>query len=205
MPTFSIIVPVYKTEKYLNKCVSSILQQSYTDFELILVDDGSPDNCPQMCDNYQKQDPRIKVLHKQNGGVSSARNFGLTAATGEFIWFVDSDDCIESFSLQQLYDVQKEQKADLYVFNNGAVHELSSNNINEFFEKYYFTYVLGFEPWNKLYKRDIIQSYNLQFDTQETIGEDLLFNVNYYKAVFEGGAERYFFFLAETTINMLTV
>ena len=205
MPTFSIIVPVYKTEKYLDKCVSSILQQSYTDFELILVDDGSPDNCPQMCDSYQKQDDRIKVLHKENGGVSSARNFGMAVATGEHIWFVDSDDYIEPFSLQQLYEAQKAQQADLYVFNNGSVHELSSNSINEFFEKYYFTYILGFGPWNKLYKRKIVQSNHLHFDTQETIGEDLLFNIEYYKAIFSGGAERSFFSLAETTINMLIV
>lgn len=193
MHTFSIIVPVYKTEKYLDKCVSSILQQSYTDFELILVDDGSPDNCPQMCDNYQKQDHRVRVLHKSNGGVSSARNLGMTVATGEYIWFVDSDDYIEPFSLQQLYEAQKEQKADMYVFNNGSIHGLSSNNINEFFEKYYFTYILGFEPWNKLYKRDMIQSQNLQFDTQETIGEDLLFNINYYKCIFKESRNSVFF------------
>lgn len=205
MPLFSIIVPVYKTEQYLDKCISSILRQSYTDFELILVDDGSPDNCPQMCDNYQKQDDRIKVLHKENGGVSSARNLGMSIATGEYILFVDSDDYIEPFSLQQLYEAQKEQQADLYVFNNGSVHELSSNNINEFFEKYYFTYILGFGPWNKLYKRKIVQSNHLCFDTQETIGEDLLFNIEYYKAIFFGGAERSFFSLAETTINMLIV
>lgn len=193
MPLFSIIVPVYKTEKYLDKCVSSILQQSYMDFELILVDDGSPDSCPQMCDNYQMQDYRVKVLHKKNGGVSSARNLGMSIATGEYIWFVDSDDYIEPFSLQQLYEVQKEHNADMYVFNNGSVHELSSTNINEFFEKHYFTYNLGFDPWNKLYKRNIIQSNHLCFDTQETIGEDLLFNVEYYKAIFRRGGKSFFF------------
>lgn len=192
MPLFSIIVPVYKTEQYLDKCVSSILRQSYTDFELILVDDGSPDNCPQKCDNYQKQDDRVKVLHKENGGVSSARNLGMTVATGEYIWFVDSDDYIEPFSLQQLYEAQKEQQADMYVFNNGSAHELSSNDINEFFEKYYFTYILGFGPWNKLYKREIVQSNYLCFDTQETIGEDLLFNIEYYKAIFLEGGKVYF-------------
>ena len=202
MPLFSIIVPVYKTEKYLDKCILSILKQSYKDFELILVDDGSPDNCPIICDEYKKKDKRIKVLHKENGGVSSARNAGLTVAEGEYIWFIDSDDYIETFSLQQLYEAQKEQKADLYVFNNGSIHEMSIGNIDEFLEKYYFTYILGFGPWNKLYKRNVISSNNLKFDTQETIGEDLLFNVNYYKAIFVGGA-RSFFSLAETTIIML--
>ncbi len=80
MPTFSIIVPVYKTEKYLEKCIDSILKQTYEDFELILVDDGSPDKCPFICDEYNKKDSRIKVLHKKNGGVSSARNQGLCMA-----------------------------------------------------------------------------------------------------------------------------
>ena len=193
MPLFSIIVPVYKTEQYLEKCIQSILEQNYNNFELILVDDGSPDRCPQICDAYQKRDDRIKVFHKTNGGVSSARNLGLKVATGKYIWFVDSDDYIEKFSLQQLYENQKEQLADMYIFNNGSIHELSSADINDFFKKYYFTYVVGFGPWNKIYKREIIMSNSLCFDTEETIGEDLLFNIDYYKAVFNGGGENLFF------------
>ena len=118
MPLFSIIVPVYKTEQYLEKCIQSILEQNYNNFELILVDDGSPDRCPQICDAYQKRDARIKVFHKTNGGVSSARNLGLKVATGKYIWFVDSDDYIEEFSLQQLYENQKEQSADMYIFQS---------------------------------------------------------------------------------------
>lgn len=195
MPLFSIIVPVYKTEQYLDKCILSILQQSYTDFELILVDDGSPDKCPQICDNYRERDNRIKVLHKENGGVSSARNLGMTIATGEYIWFIDSDDYIEPFSLQQLYEAQKKEQADMYIFNNSDVHELEATNINEFFEKYYFTYVLRFAPWNKLYKRNVILLHNLQFDTQETVGEDLLFNIDYYKAIFGSGSGKVICFL----------
>ena len=97
MPIFSIIVPVYNTEQFLDKCVSSILAQTYNDFELILVDDGSPDNCSQICDKYAQSDSRIKVIHKKNSGVSSARNLGISVARGTYIWFVDSDDYIEPF------------------------------------------------------------------------------------------------------------
>lgn len=193
MPTFSIIVPVYNTEQFLDKCVSSILAQTYNDFELILVDDGSTDNSPNMCDIYAEKDFRIKVIHKKNGGVSSARNCGIDAAKGTYIWFVDSDDYIEPFSLQRLFEVQNSHNAELYVFNNRSVCELSTENINDFFRKYYFTYALGFEPWNKLYKRDIIKANNLQFDTQEKIGEDLLFNINYYKAIFSSGVKDIYF------------
>ena len=91
-PLISVVVPVYKVEKYLMQCVDSILNQSFTDFELILVDDGSPDSCPIICDEYAKQDKRIKVIHKQNGGLSSARNAGIDGAIGRYVIFIDSDD-----------------------------------------------------------------------------------------------------------------
>ena len=90
MPEFSIIVPIYRVEKYLNKCVDSVLCQTFDDFELILVDDGSPDRCGQICDSYANADSRIKVVHKNNGGLSSARNTGLDIATGKYIIFLDS-------------------------------------------------------------------------------------------------------------------
>ena len=94
-PCLSIIVPVYKSEKYLDNCIRSIIDQNYKDWELILVDDGSPDKCPQICDKYSKNDDRIKVLHIENGGQSKARNMGIDEAKGTFITFVDSDDDIE--------------------------------------------------------------------------------------------------------------
>ena len=94
MRTISVIVPVYKVEPYINHCVDSILAQTYRDFELILVDDGSPDNCGKICDEYAKKDSRVKVIHKVNGGVSSARNMGLDNAKGEWITFIDADDYV---------------------------------------------------------------------------------------------------------------
>ncbi len=109
----SVIVPVYKVEKYLPRCVDSILAQTYKDLEIILVDDGSPDNCGEICDEYALKDSRIKVIHKQNGGQSDARNVGIEAATGEYISFVDSDDFIEPEMLMTMYRLQQEQNSDV--------------------------------------------------------------------------------------------
>lgn len=95
-PKVSIIVPIYNMEKYLGRCIDSILVQTHTNIEVILVDDGSTDSSPQVCDDYAKRDPRIKVIHKSNGGLSSARNAGLDIATGDYIGFVDSDDYIST-------------------------------------------------------------------------------------------------------------
>lgn len=92
LPLISVIVPVYKVEPYLDRCVQSIVSQTYDRLEILLIDDGSPDRCPEMCDEWAKRDPRIRVIHKVNGGVSSARNEGLRAATGAWLSFVDSDD-----------------------------------------------------------------------------------------------------------------
>lgn len=107
MPEISVIVPVYKVEPYLDRCVRSILNQTFTDFELILVDDGSPDQCPQMCDEWAKKDERIRVIHKENGGASAARNAGLDAACGRYIEFIDSDDWVDCEIMEYLYTLLK--------------------------------------------------------------------------------------------------
>ena len=104
MPQISIIVPIYNVEKYLNRCVDSILNQTFTNFECILVDDGSPDRCPQICDEYAKKDKRIRVIHKPNGGLSDARNAGIEVAQGEYLSFIDSDDWIHPQMLEILYE-----------------------------------------------------------------------------------------------------
>ena len=113
MSTVSIIVPVYKVEDYIRECLDSILAQTYPYFELILVDDGSPDNCGRICDDYAKGDNRIKVVHKVNGGISSARNAGLEVAKGEWIMHVDGDDWIESDMIESLIEAAKATEADL--------------------------------------------------------------------------------------------
>lgn len=111
--TLSIIVPVYKVEKYLRRCVDSILNQTFSDFELILVDDGSPDNCGAICDEYAAKDDRIAVIHKANGGLSSARNAGLDIAQGDYIGFVDSDDHIHPRMYEILVETMEREKTDL--------------------------------------------------------------------------------------------
>ena len=108
----SIIVPIYKVEKYLEKCIESILAQTYKNIELILVDDGSPDNCPSICDRYAKKDSRVIVIHKQNGGLSDARNMGLNIAKGDFISFIDSDDFVSDDFCELLLGAIIRENAD---------------------------------------------------------------------------------------------
>lgn len=116
MPTFSVIVPVYKVEPYLDECIQSILNQTYKDFELILVDDGSPDKCPHICDSYAALDNRVKVIHKPNGGVTSARNEGIQIATGEYLAFVDGDDFIGETLLEKVFTVISEHHVEVVAF-----------------------------------------------------------------------------------------
>ena len=112
-PLISVIVPVYNVEKHLDRCVESIVNQTYTNLEIILVDDGSPDNCPAMCDAWAEKDNRIKVIHKENGGLSSARNAGLDVMTGEYVYFIDSDDYINEITISTLYNLINEYNADM--------------------------------------------------------------------------------------------
>ena len=119
----SVIVPVYKVEKYLNKCVDSIINQTLEDIEIILVDDGSPDNCGKICDDYAQKDNRIVVIHKTNGGLSDARNAGLEVARGEYIGFVDSDDYIAPEMISLLYGVCKKNSTDIAGCDLAYVYE----------------------------------------------------------------------------------
>lgn len=112
-PKLSIIVPVFRVEQFLNKCVDSILNQTYRNLEVILVDDGSTDNCPRICDEYSQADPRVRVIHKKNGGLCSARNAGLDIATGEYVTFVDSDDWIEPDAYAEMIRISLDYRADI--------------------------------------------------------------------------------------------
>ena len=122
-PKISIIVPVYKVEPYIHKCIDSILNQTFKEFELILVDDGSPDNCGNICDEYAKKDNRVRVIHKENGGISSARNIGLDVSNGEYIGFVDSDDYIKLDMYERLYNSCKVNNADISIIGTIEVDE----------------------------------------------------------------------------------
>ena len=111
----SVIVPIYKLEQYLEECVDSLIEQTYKNIEIILVDDGSPDNCGAICDRYAEQDDRIQVIHKKNGGLSDARNAGLDIASGEYVLFIDSDDNVSVDMVEELYGAIKKQNADISV------------------------------------------------------------------------------------------
>ena len=166
----SVIVPVYKSEKYLDKCVESIVDQTYKNLEIILVDDGSPDNCPQICDEWAKKDGRIKVIHKENGGAAMARNAALDIASGDYIGFVDSDDYIEPNMIDKLYNALQSNGADISICANDEVDEnynfLKENKVPSdapvitpydcFLNIYGANYAHCIIP-NKLYKKEIWQ------------------------------------------------
>ena len=113
---YSIIVPIYKIEKYLSQCIESVLVQDFKDYELILVDDGSPDSCPQICDSYAERDNRIKVVHKENGGLVSARKAGLAISSGDYAFCLDGDDFLHPECLQRVNNVLEQYKPDVICF-----------------------------------------------------------------------------------------
>lgn len=119
----SVIIPVYKVEDYLDKCVESVVNQTYKNLEIILVDDGSPDACPEMCEEWAKKDSRIRVVHKENGGLSDARNAGLDIMTGDYVTFVDSDDYLELDACECLLNIMKEDNSDIGIGNITFVYE----------------------------------------------------------------------------------
>lgn len=181
-PAISIIVPVYNAEKYLRRCIDSIISQSLTNFELILVDDGSSDHSPQICDEYASRDNRIKLIHKKNAGVSAARNDGLDIAQGEFITFVDSDDWVDEGYLECQY----ENKTFDYVIGtfinepNGKIRKLRSKTfVGERLKDYVsISYLSNGYPWGKLFKSKIIKDNSIKFKNIK-VYEDLLFCLEY--------------------------
>lgn len=190
----SVIMPVYKVpEKYLSSSIESILRQSYKNIEVILVDDGSPDNCGKICDSYSRFDARIKVIHKENGGVSSARNCGLETAQGEYILFIDSDDTLKTNAIEMLFQTAMKTNADITI--------CSCNHVGKKYEKNkrnkksniimktvtqeeaidYLTYNIevfdGLEStvvWGRMYKKSILNG--VFFNKKMNIGEDFIFN-----------------------------
>lgn len=171
MDLISVVVPIYKAEKYINRCVASIAAQTYSNLEIILVDDGSPDSCPKICDNWTMSDSRVKVIHCENGGVSAARNIGIRNSSGRYIMQVDSDDYISENTISVLYDALIQNEADLSIcgFEKGKEEnysfslmdvevevitpECAFTRIYESDEKA-LQYVV---PWAKLYKRELFE------------------------------------------------
>lgn len=211
-PEISIIVPIYKVEQYLDRCVESILKQTFTDFELILVDDGSPDNCPKMCDEWSKKDSRIKVIHKKNGGLSSARNAGLDVARGKYIGFVDSDDYISEDMYSHLYQLLIKNQADIsicaFTRNPKKLGEhtkekttiLQGNAIKDYFYR-----INGessnYSVCNRLYTTDLLQHVRFRLDF---INEDVLFSYEIYKytaRIVISNQKKYLYFQNENGIT----
>lgn len=207
-PLITIIVPVYKTEQYLSRCIESIQAQTFTNFELILVNDGSPDNSGIICDNYAKTDTRIKVFHTKNKGVSSARNLGLENAQGEWITFLDSDDWIENNLFASIVKIINQYNTDLVCWNyhidtpfesktytptnynlikKSSKDELFNLLLLAIYPGYYnYTDKIKldmFSIWNKAYKLSLLKNYILKFDTHLKRAEDTLFNIRYLQQI----------------------
>ena len=189
----SAIVPVYNAEKYLTKCIDSILTQTYDNFELILIDDGSTDRSGEICDRYAETDERITVIHKENGGVSAARNTGIDIAKGKYITFIDSDDFVEKSFFEYTVDIAQKRQADCVTAGIRYWYEDNSKNrdcvlpdiyfsvhqdLNEHFAKLYEQHAFD-AMYAKLYKNEIIQSFGIRFDTSYAIFEDGMFVSNY--------------------------
>jgi len=216
VPKVSIIVPVYNTERYLRHCVESIRNQTLKDIEIILVNDGSPDRCPEICDECATKDKRIRVIHKENGGVSSARNVGMDISRGEFIGFVDPDDYVGPEYFGNMFQTfQKHTDADLIVsgltfisgankrkITCGSEYTLDKGEFcNEFFKLQKQGYVNPI--WNKLYKTEVLV--DIRFELGNNKAQDLLFNLEYFircrKFVFIPQYE-YFYILRDTSVTV---
>ena len=189
---FSVIVPVYKVEKYLSSCIESVLSQTFSDFELILVDDGSTDSCPEICDSYKEKDSRIKVIHKQNGGLASARRAGIKLAEGEYVFNLDSDDLIEQDTLECAYEIIKNTHCEIVSFsyrwvNDGKTVDLTNDGIDEGLylkrdiQKYIYPRILMDKNMNhisyylsgKAVKRELLTPHQLNVNEKISLGEDL--------------------------------
>lgn len=160
----SIVLPIYNVENYIEKCMESVLNQTYKNIEIILVDDGSPDNCPIICDQYVKEDNRVKVVHKENGGLSDARNAGIKVANGDYITFIDSDDYVDKDYVEFLYNTIEETDADIaigghrVIYDSGKIieketHENSVLEPKKVLERILYDDGIDLSAWGKLYKR----------------------------------------------------
>ena len=189
---FSVIVPIYNIEKYLRKCVESVLAQSFTDYELILVNDGSPDNCPEICDEYAINNPKVQVIHKKNGGLVSARQAGIKLAKGDYIFNLDGDDALLPDALESAYDIIKDTGADIVSFSyrtciNGVIGDVVYDLLSEGLykkpeiEKFIYPNLLSNSNMEHLFyflcgkaiKKDLLLNHQLNVNPAISLGEDL--------------------------------
>lgn len=201
-PLISIIVPIYNVSKYLDRCMDTILNQTYKNLEIIMVDDESPDDCGKKCDEYAKKDDRIVVIHKKNAGLGMARNSGLEIAKGQYVGFIDSDDYVSKDMFEKLYETLKENNADTCF---GRYYDVDSNGNAREAKEYYKRDLyqgnqvkelilgmigslpedpgdveIGMSVWKGLYSMELINKYNLKFPSErEFISEDIVFHMEY--------------------------
>lgn len=184
-PLISIIIPVYNVESYLRECLDSIVMQEYSNYEVIIVDDGSPDNSPSICDKYADAYPQIWVFHKENGGVSSARNVGLENAKGEWIWFVDADDRVKKQSLSVLAESISSYHCDtvfhglVELYEDGTINEDQHSICINIDKDTFLENNFCFQNGMMLFHADIIKKNNLRFVEGMKMGEDLEFQYRY--------------------------
>ena len=189
----SIVIPVYRAEKYMERCVDSVLAQTYENIEVILVEDGSPDRCGEICDAYAKKDARVKVIHKENEGVSKARNTGLKEVTGEFVQFVDSDDALKPNMTELLVKNMAEQSGDLVIcgfYEENLNYSKVSKPGDEpgVYDQKKFLQNITKNPysfhygvlWNKLFRTELLKE-QVAFSQDMDFGEDFIFNLHYLK------------------------
>ena len=212
----SLIIPVYKVEKYLEKCIQSVINQTYENLQIILVDDGSPDNCGKICDEYAKKDHRIEVIHKSNGGLSDARNKGLEIAKGEYIGFVDSDDYIEADMYEVLYNLLKQYNADVSICNFYTVSQgkisikNADNGINEYnrieiLKEILLDKNIQSYAWNKLYKKELFDEIKYPIGKKyEDIGTTFYLLEKCNKIVVTGKSEYYYINRQDSIVNNVT-
>lgn len=212
----SIIIPVYKVEKYLEKCIESVLKQTYTNLQIILVDDGSPDNCGKICDEYAKKDSRIEVIHKANGGLSDARNVGISKAKGRYIGFVDSDDYIKEDMYEILLNLIKKYDADVSICNlydvidgNECIRN-KENGIREYsrldiLKKVLLDKNIQSYAWNKLYEKELFDEIKYPIGKKyEDIGTTFYLFEKCNKIVVTSEPEYYYLKRADSLVNNVT-
>lgn len=187
----SVIVPIYNVEKYIGKCVDSIRNQDYPNIEIILVDDGSPDKSPQIIDEMASNDDRIKVIHEKNGGVSSARNRGIAAATGEYIMFVDGDDWVDDDYVSYFVDLIEKHGCDIGMDKNNYMVE-KTMSVDKSYRvsaekaiEWIYLGTLFVAVWNKIYKTSLLRESGVLFNEEIWYGEGMLFNIECLQCVEE--------------------
>ncbi len=220
---FSVIVPVYKVEKYLENCIESVLNQTFADFELILVDDGSPDRCPEICDNYMHKDNRVKVVHKTNGGLASARRAGIKQAAGDYVFNLDSDDLIEKDTLECAHNIINDTNCEIVSFSyrwvkNGQTTSVTNDGLDEGLytgkniEKYIYPRLLMDKNMNhvsyylsgKAVDRKLLMPIQLDVNEKISLGEDLCCVVPCYlnaKSVYISKKEAYLYTVREDSLS----